>query len=347
MTQTVGAFQPQVVAGVASPPQHPPTLEPHRTPRSPVMASPSFNPPNHPFLGAAHVRDLKALSADAVVFAAPHGTTYVSYDPRDFEGAAKAIRTAMASESGWLDHWDFDLDDTFLPKGSAFRIADLGDLCTAPMDGAGNRAMIEATTRSILDKGAVPVMIGGDDSVPIPFIAGFAKHGPITIVQVDAHIDWRDERDGERMGLSSTMRRASEMKHVERIIQVGMRSVGSARTPEVTAAREWGVEIVTARKVHDDGIEAVLKHVPKGARVLFTIDCDALDVSIMPAVLAATPGGLTYHEVIDLIAGISRKARLAGFDMIEFVPRRDPLGTAAYVAGRIVRYALAMLARAT
>ncbi|MEZ5775893.1 MAG: arginase family protein [Hyphomicrobiaceae bacterium] len=119
----------------------------------------------------------------------------------------------------------------------------------------------------------------------------------------------------------------------------------AARAHEVEAAHEWGAKIVTARKVHREGVEAALQHVPEGARVLFTIDCDSLDVSIMPAVLAPTPGGLRYEQVLDLLAGIRAKARLVGFDMIEFVPERDPAGTAAYVAGRIVRYAVAMLAR--
>jgi agmatinase len=308
--------------------------------------TPTFSPPNHPFLGAKHVRDLGKLAADAVVFAAPHGTVYADQDNRVFEGTGKALRTALLQESNWLDHWDFDLDGTLYPEGSAFRLADLGDLATAPADGPGNRAMIEATTRAILQAGAVPIMLGGDDSVPIPFIAGFADHGPITIVQVDAHIDWRQQRFGEPLGLSSTMRRASEMGHVERIIQVGMRSVGSARAKEVQAARDWGVEIVTARRLHEEGVATVLKLVKKNSRVLFTIDCDALDVSIMPAVLAPTPGGLTYLQVIDLVAGITAKARLVGFDLIEFVPPRDPAGTAAYVAGRIVAHAVGRLARA-
>lgn len=310
-----------------------------------MNATPTFTPPGHPFCGATHFRDLKKLDADAVIFAAPHGTSYRGQDGRVFEGSAKAMRGALASESNWLDHYDFDIDDTLYPDGSAFHLGDLGDLNTAPEDGPGNRVLIEAATRAILEKDAIPIMIGGDDSVPIPFIKAFENDGPITIVQVDAHIDWRQKRFDEPMGLSSTMRRASEMKHVERIIQVGMRSVGSARAKEVKAAKDWGVEIVTARKVHEEGVAAVLKHVPKGSKVLFTIDCDSLDVSIMPAVLAPTPGGLTYLEVIALLEGIRRKATFAGFDMIEFVPERDPAKTAAYVAGRIVRFAIAQLIR--
>lgn len=312
-----------------------------------MAPKPAFTPPSHPFLGATRERDLARIDADAVVFGAPHGTVYPGQDNRCFEDSPKALRKAMLLESNWLDHYDFDLGGPLYPDGNSFRLADLGDLATASEDGPGNRALIEATTRGILARGAIPIMIGGDDSVPIPFIAGFAEHGPITIVQVDAHIDWRNQRMGETYGLSSTMRRASEMKHVKRIIQVGMRSVGSARTKEVEAAREWGVTIVPARQVHEEGVKSVLKLIPKQSRVLFTIDCDSLDCSIMPAVLAPTPGGLGYLQVIDLIAGIIDRAKLVGFDLIEFVPERDNSArSAAYVAGRIVTHAVGRLARA-
>jgi agmatinase len=310
------------------------------------MTAPTFIPPSHPFLGARHAKDLKKLDADATVFGAPHGTVYPGQDNRVFEDAPKSIRKAMLQESVWLDHYDFDLGGTLYPNGSKFRLADLGDLTTASEDGPGNRSLIEATARAILKAGSLPIMIGGDDSVPIPFIAAFEEAGPIHIVQVDAHIDWRKQRHGEPYGLSSTMRRASEMKHVKGITQVGMRSVGSARTWDVEAARKWGVEIVTARRVHEEGIGSVLKHVPKGAKVLFTIDCDAIDCSIMQAVLAPTPGGLQYYEILDLIAGITEKAQIVGFDMIELVPERDLTGNCAYVAGRIIAHAVGRIARA-
>ena len=106
--------------------------------------------------------------------------------------------------------------------------------------GPRNRRLIEDATRAIAAAGAVPLLVGGDDSVPIPFLAGLDAGGPLTVLQVDAHIDWRDERRGERLGFSSTMRRASEMAHVERIVQVGMRNYGTARAEEVRVAADWG-----------------------------------------------------------------------------------------------------------
>jgi agmatinase len=77
---------------------------------------------------------------------------------------------------------------------------------------------------------------------------------------------------------------------------------------------------------------------------MITLDCDALDGATMPAVMSPTPGGLTYRQVIDIIAGVTGKARLVAFDMVEFVPERDKLGYAAYVAARIVWNVIGRLA---
>jgi agmatinase len=97
--------------------------------------------------------------------------------------------------------------------------------------------------------------------------------------------------------------------------------------------------------VHHRGIDAALAHVPSGARCVITIDCDGLDPAIMPAVLAPSPGGLTYMQMIDLIAGVAGKARIVGFDVIEFVPERDVSGIAATTAGRLAVNAIGYVAR--
>jgi agmatinase len=302
------------------------------------MAKPATSPP---FIGAK--RSKTPAGFDAAIFGAPHGTPYKGIDNRIHAGSPKAFRVALAADAAWLDHWDFDLGGTLLEGG--LRLADLGDLATKPQDGAGNRKLIEACTKRILDAGAIPIMFGGDDSTPIPFIAAFAGGPPLTILQIDAHIDWRDERYGERQGFSSTMRRASEQSHVWRIVQAGARGLGSARAEEVKDAREWGVHIVTASDIHRDGIAAVLAHIPEDTDCLISLDCDALDFSQMPAVAYATPGGLTYTQVTELIAGVAAKARIAGFTMVEFVAAKDRDGSAAFAAARIACNVIGRLMR--
>lgn len=271
----------------------------------------------------------------AVIFGAGHGSTYPGMDSSGHAAAADAIRAASQDDAGLIEHWDFDLGGPLF-DGKPVCCTDAGNIPTTPHDNAGNRAMIEASTRQILALPAVPILLGGDCSVTIPFLAGFADQGPVWVLQIDAHIDWRDEVHGEHNGYSSPMRRASEIPHVAGMVQVGLRSVGSARLTDIEAARRYGSHFVTARAVHAQGVEAALRHIPEGARVVVTLDCDSLDPSIMPGVAARTPGGITYTQVIDLIAGLGRRATIAGFDLVELHPPSDIDDLSALTAARIL-----------
>ncbi len=271
----------------------------------------------------------------AVIFGAGHGSTYPGQDSSFHALAPDAIRAASQEDAPLVEHWDFDLGGPLF-DGKPVCCVDAGDIPTTLHDNEGNRARIEAKTREVLALPAVPILLGGDDSVPIPFIAGFRDHGPVWILQIDAHIDWRDEVQGERYGYSNPMRRVSEMPHVAGMVQVGMRSVGSARRGEVEDARRYGSRLVTAREIHAQGVEAALRHIPEGARVVITLDCDGLDPSIMPGVAARAPGGLTYTQAIDLIAGLGRRARIAGVDLVELYPPADIGGLSALTAARLL-----------
>jgi agmatinase len=280
----------------------------------------------------------------AVIFGAGHGSTYPGRDSSGYAGAAKAMRAASQTDAGLLAHWDFDLGGPLFPDGIVSCV-DRGDLPTVMGDNAGNRALIEAQTRAVLAEGAVPILLGGDDSVPIPFFKGFADDGPIWILQIDAHIDWRDALDGERFGYSSPMRRASEMAHVGGMVQVGLRGVGSARPAEIEAARAFGSHFVAAREVHAGGVDAALRHIPEGARVVVTLDCDGLDPAVMPGVAAPAPGGLSYTQATDLISGLGRRARIVGFDLVELYPPADIAGLSSLTAARLVVNAIGAIVR--
>jgi len=280
----------------------------------------------------------------AVLFGAGHGTTYSGKDSSGHALAADTIRDASQEDAGIIDRWDFDLGGPLF-DGNPICCIDIGNVETHLDDGAGNRARIEGQTREILAAAAVPVLLGGDDSVPIPFLAAFADHGPVWVLQIDAHLDWRDEVDGERYGYSSPMRRISEMSHVAGLVQVGLRAVGSAGRQELDAARRYGSHFVTARDIHAHGADAALQHIPKDARCVITLDCDGLDPAIMPGVAARTPGGLTYTQVIDLISGLGRRAKIAGFDLVEFYPPADIDNLTALTASRLLVNAIGTIVR--
>jgi agmatinase len=287
-------------------------------------------------LGAGHT---------VAVFGAPHGTPYRGINNRVHEKSPDAFRRALQIDHAWIDSWDWDFDGPLFAPNN-FKAVDLGNLKTTPRGGKANRKAIEEMTRHIIAHQAIPMVFGGDDSVPIAFLAGYSGAPPITVLQIDAHIDWRNEREKETHGFSSTMRRASEMPHVWRIVQAGARGLGSARAEEVEAARSWGAHIVPARQVHQGGIASVLDHIEAESDCVICLDLDALDSSIMPSVAYPSPGGLSYLQVVDLIAAVSKKARIAGFSMVEFVPGRDSQGNAAFTAARIALHVMAHIARA-
>jgi agmatinase len=296
------------------------------------------------FAGLPACMDLDDLSAQIAVIGIPHGT---SYNPGKLSHSAEApaaIRHAAERYARMRDHYDFDLGGPLLANRSV-RVVDCGDLTGDPGDPASNCKRAMEKMRSILKAGAVPIVLGGDDSVPIPFFRAYQGYGPLTIVQIDAHLDWRHEVNGVTEGPSSTMRRASEMPWIGRLIQVGMRGVGSARIEEVDAARAYGAEIITAKEVHEKGVQQILSLVPDGSACLMTIDCDGLDPSIMPAVNAPVPGGLSYRQVIDLMHGLAQKSEIQGFDLVEFAPEKDMNGLAALTAARIVWNMIGALVR--
>jgi agmatinase len=296
------------------------------------------------FAGLPACMDLEDLSAEIAIIGIPHGT---SYNPGKLSHSAKAptaIRNAAERYASMLHHYDFDLGGPLLTNRSV-RVVDCGDLAGDPRDPASNRKRATEQMRSIISAGAVPIVLGGDDSVPIPFFRAYQGYGPLAIVQIDAHIDWRHEVNGITEGPSSTMRRASEMPWIGRLIQVGIRGVGSARIEEVDAARAYGAEIITAKEVHEKGVERILNLVPDGTACLVTIDCDGLDPSIMPAVKAPVPGGLSYRQVIDLLHGLVQKSEIHGFDLVEFAPDKDTNGLGALTAARIVWNMLGALVR--
>jgi len=130
--------------------------------------------------------------------------------------------------------------------------------------------------------------------VPIPVFQVFKERGPLAVLYIDGHIDWRDEVDGERYELRSPMRRASKMPWIEHIIQVGACALGSAQQIDYEAAITSVAHIIRAQHLHASAILQVLDPLPDGGDILVTVDCDALDPSIMSAVLGPVPGGFTY-----------------------------------------------------
>lgn len=305
------------------------------------------------FLGleARTVADLARTDlspVDIAIIGAPCATPYPVVGPY-CSAAPQAIRRSSWTYSSSVHHMNFDLGGATVPEGIV--AVDLGDVEWDADEPEANRDRIRAACVAVLAAGAVPVVLGGDDSIPIPVIQAYEAFvaataaGPITIVQIDAHIDWRDEVNGERWGLSSTMRRSSELAHVGEMFQIGRRGAGSARPSDAQAALDRGVHFVSAHDVHRHGVDAIAAQLPVGGSTFVTIDVDGLDPAVMPGVIGPEPGGLTYFQAIEIIDAVADRSRLVGFDVVEFVPDRDVNGLGALTAFRLTAHAIGRIAR--
>jgi len=293
-------------------------------------------PEGMPTLLGAPRAALDALATPFAALGAPFGVPYtIRAVHAGAADAPAAVRAVSARFGRMLDHYDFDLGGTPF-DGRPWPLADLGDVPADPRDLEGNAARITAAVAAVVARGAAPVVLGGDDSISALAIRGCEAAGPFTVVQIDAHIDFRDEVGGVRDGYSSPMRRASEMTWVERIVHVGTRGLGSARPQDVDDTRAAGNTIVTAREVTERGVVPVLDLLPAGGRFYVVLDCDGLDPAVAPGTSVPSPGGLAFREAADLITGLAHRGRIVGMNVVEHHPALDVNGITGIVIARLI-----------
>jgi len=293
--------------------------------------------PERPFLGCPVVGDLSRLDADVVVLGIPHGVSY-GVDEDEQHGLAtapSAVREASQQFAGDLGHYDFDLGRAFLRDGGP-RLIDVGDVPGVLGAGDDNVRRAEEALARILRQRVLALVIGGDDSIPPIIARALANYGIVDVVTIDAHLDFRDEFEGERFGRSSPARRISELPQVRSVTQIGLRGIGSSRTREFEDARAAGHRLITAAEVHERGYRWLCDQLPSGGDVFVTIDCDGLDPSVAPGTGWPQPGGLTFRHVAAIIAELSRTSRIAAGDVVELLPPKDVNGLTALTAVRLL-----------
>lgn len=262
------------------------------------------------------------LESRFAVLGIPQG---IPYPGRSSAGAAEApaaIRGRSARYGRMLSHFDFDLGRA----PGALSLADCGDVPAAEAPRA---------VRAILAAGAMPIVFGGDDSTTALALRGFEGQEPFHILQIDAHIDYRDEVDGVRDGYSSPMRRAAEMPWVKRIVHCGTRGVGSARPEDVRDTLARGNTVITAREVRRYGVARVLDQFPAGERYYVAFDCDGMDPAVMPGTSAPLPGGLSFDDAAELLAGLALRGKVVGINFAEHYPSLDVNGITALAVTRL------------
>ena len=278
--------------------------------------------------------DWATLAADVAILGAPFdcGAQYRSgarFGPR-------AIREASTLFSfGHGGAYDYEDDYTYLPADGV-KIVDAGDADIIHTDTVTSHANIEQSVRAILAAGAIPITLGGDHSVTIPALRAFDEQKPLHVVQIDAHLDFVDERHGVRYGHGNVMRRASEYAHVSGMTQIGIRNVSSSARTDYTAAIAAGSEIIPLREARRLGAAAVAEKIPAGCRYYCTIDIDGFDPSIAPGTGTPSHGGFLYYEVLELLKILAKRGQFVGVDLVEVAPAYDPAAVTATLAAQLL-----------
>ena len=311
----------------------------------PILAPKTLVPEPQSFINLPVCTNWRDLSADAVIFGVPFGKPYLQNNfPNDQSLAPFALRSA--SDRIIVEHASINMDyEDTRSLANGINFVDGGDIPLVNNDVSAHYLQGEEAVRYAVTKGIIPVTIGGDDGITNPVLRGLDVAGSIALIQIDAHLDWKSERYGEKDGYSSPMRRASELSHVSSIHQIGIRSFGSSTEEEVKVARKWGADIHTARQVHAQGIKRVIKALPKDVKFFITLDVDGLDPSVMPGTVALAPGGLLWWQLIDLLDGISEKGPIIGLNVVELSPKNDlnqisMIGVGRFIVALVMREAL-------
>lgn len=288
------------------------------------------------FAKAPYVEDLATLDADVGILGVP--TDAAAGMRPGCRQAPRAIRDASTrfgflGRAGTDGYFDINQGRRLL---EGVRIADCGDADVAFYDAERNVRVIEAGVRSILDRGALPVVIGGDHSISYPVIRAFSGSDPLTIVLFDAHLDYRDEVLGLKLTNNSPFRRAQELPFVQQIITIGVRGVKSTDR-ELRETRERGNLVFSNYEVFDQGYQGILDRLPGAlGNYYVSIDIDALDPSIAPGTESPEAEGLSYTHIKRILQGIAHRGRMVGLDLVEVNPYLDHAELTQHMAAQLL-----------
>jgi len=196
-------------------------------------------------------------------------------------------------------------------------------------------ARIKEITGRLLADGKFPLMLGGEHSVTLGAVQAFKeKYSDLSVLQIDAHADLRDEFEGTKYHHGAVMRRVRELGVP--VTQVGIRSVSQEDSEYIE--KEKIETVFMAPELPLEKIIATLTD-----NVYITLDLDGLDPSIMPSTGTPEPGGLGWYEVLNLIKEISKKKNIVGADVVELDPipgLASPDFLAAKLAYKIINYSI-------
>ena len=307
--------------------------EPRDSGKSPRFAQPAT------FMRLPHRTDLSGV--DVAILGVPFdsGTSYRS-------GARLGPREIRAQSSLIRPYSYFQKVSPF----AALTIVDAGDVDAPPVGIEPAYAAIEAGVARVLEAGATPLAVGGDHSISLPCLRAVARrHGPLALIQFDAHIDTWGDYFGGKYFHGSPFRRAIEERLIDpaAYVQVGIRGPMYGEDEDFAYQRGAGVTTIDIRALTRDGVDAAIariRDVVKDRPVYVTFDIDAVDPAFAPGTGTPEVGGLTSYDAQELVRGLAGLT-IAGCDVVEVAPPFDGPGQiTALLAANIMFELLCVIA---
>jgi agmatinase len=258
--------------------------------------------------------------AEAIIFPVPLDRT-TSYAPGTRNGPREILLA-----SAQVELWDEELGLDAHSRG-LFTLPEI-DLSHSTMPDAMQQ--IEAVAAGVLKAGKFLVTIGGEHSITPPLVAAAAaRFNRVSVLQIDAHADLRNEYLGEPFSHACAMRRS--LDHAP-VVQVGIRNMSEGEALalpglESTIFYDWNMRDDPAWMTR---VVDALSDV-----VYVTIDLDGLDPALMPAVGTPEPGGLSWRETTALLRYVFERRRVVACDVVELCPVPG-LTSPNFVAARLV-----------
>lgn len=286
------------------------------------------------FLRSPICTDLSKLDAAIAVMGVPtdEGSPFMGgsrFGPR-------ALREhSLRFSSGGAGFYDPETRKEYLVEEMAKgMIADVGDAEIWPTDINRSFANITAMMTTLLERGAFPVVIGGDHSITYPVARAYKD--PIHIIHFDAHTDYAPFIHDLRFTNGHAFRHLAPMPHVKSLSQVGIRSLRHGRSWVEDSIKD-GNHVITMGQFDRIGPRGVAELVPKGANCYVSIDVDVLDISLVPGCVSAEPNGMRYADLRDTLTAIAEHTVIVGFDFVEVNPQLDVgTGVTSYLGAHTV-----------
>jgi agmatinase len=303
--------------------------------------------PGRTFFGSPAVEDLDRLEAEVGFLGIPYdqGTIIPFIRSGSFAGPAlvRDTRTRLretrpdGTSAGWFD---IETERHYL---EGLRLADCGDVLVGGGDSDLNLGRITEAARRIATRGALVAAVGGDHSVSFPVGRGVSEvYQAVDVVHIDAHADFADTIYGSKFSHGSNLRRLSELPGVQQVAALGLRSVDRDQYDDM---KRLGVGWASTRAILEEGPAAVVERTVRPATNIYvSIDIDVLDGGLVPGTTLPEPGGLAYRQLRDLLAAISTRGRIVGFDIVETSGAQHDLNTSMTTAWLIVHFLSAIFA---